>query len=137
MDDLSAPSPMSQILLIPGGGAIARAPGDRMAFGQRQAPFNLHVLSKWELPRDDDANIAWARELGAAMKPFTTGRTYLNFIGDEGADRVRAAFSPEAYARLQAVKDRYDPQNLFRLNQNIRPSAAAPTGPARTAGTWA
>jgi FAD/FMN-containing dehydrogenase len=119
---LSAPSPHSQILVIPGGGAIARIGEDRMAFGQRQAPFNLHVLSVWEHRRDDEANIAWARELGTAVKPFTTGRAYLNFIGDEGGGRVRAAFGPQAYARLQALKDRYDPQNLFRLNQNIKPS---------------
>jgi FAD/FMN-containing dehydrogenase len=120
---LSAPSPHSQILVIPGGGAIARTAEDKMAFGQRQAPFNLHVLSVWPHPRDDDANIAWARESGTAIKPFTTGRAYLNFIGDEGEGRVRAAFGPQAYARLQALKDRYDPQNLFRLNQNIKPSA--------------
>ena len=57
-----------------------------------------------------------------AVKPFTTGRAYLNFLGDQGEGRVRAAFGPQAYARLQALKDRYDPQNLFRLNQNIKPS---------------
>ena len=120
---LTAPSPHSQILVIPGGGAIARIPEDRMAFGQRQAPFNLHILSVWQRQRDDEANVAWAREFGTAVKPFTTGRAYLNFIGDEGEGRVRAAFGPQAYARLQALKDRYDPQNLFRLNQNIKPSA--------------
>jgi FAD/FMN-containing dehydrogenase len=122
---LSAASPHSQILVIPGGGAIAGIGEDRMAFGQRQAPFNLHVLSVWQDRRDDEANIAWARELGTAVKPFTTGRAYLNFIGDEGEGRVRAAFGPQAYARLQALKDRYDPQNLFRLNQNIQPSGFA------------
>ena len=56
------------------------------------------------------------------MKPCTTDRAYLNFIGEEGEDRVRAAFGPETYARLQALKDRYDPTNLFRLNQNIKPT---------------
>ena len=55
------------------------------------------------------------------MKPFTTGRVYVNFIGDEGEDRVVASFGPEGYARLQALKDRYDPDNLFRSNQNIKP----------------
>ena len=76
----------------------------------------------WLDPADDDANIAWTREAGARMKPYTTGRAYLNFIGEEGEDRVRAAFGPETYARLQALKDRYDPTNLFRLNQNIKPT---------------
>ena len=118
---LSSPSPMTQIVLMPGGGAVARVPDDRMAIGQRQAPFNLHILSMWPDAAEDDANIAWTKEFGAAMKPFTTGRVYLNFIGDEGEDRVKAAFGPETYARLQNLKERYDPGNLFRLNQNIRP----------------
>jgi FAD/FMN-containing dehydrogenase len=122
---LTKPSPLSQIILLTGGGAVARVPDDAMAFGQRQAPFNLHILSLWPEAADDEANIAWTREFGAAMKPYTTGRAYLNFIGEEGEDRVKAAFGPEAYARLQALKDRYDPDNLFCLNQNIKPSGAA------------
>jgi FAD/FMN-containing dehydrogenase len=132
---LSAPSPLSQIILIPGGGALARIPEDRMAFGQRQAPFNIHILSMWADRADDAANIAWTRRFSAAMKPFTTGRVYLNFIGDEGEDRVRAAFGPQVYARLQALKDRYDPHNLFRLNQNIKPSGMAARKAAHSAGT--
>jgi FAD/FMN-containing dehydrogenase len=119
---LSRPSPLSQILVLPGGGAISRVPEDAMAFGQRRAPFNLHIISMWLDAADDGANIDWTRELGARMKPYTTGRAYLNFIGEEGEDRVRAAFGPETYARLQALKDRYDPTNLFRLNQNIKPT---------------
>ncbi len=122
---LTVPSPMSQIILIPGGGAIARIPDERTALAQRQAPFNLHVLSMWENEADDAANITWTRRLAADIRPYTTGRVYLNFIGDEGEDRVKAAFGPQAYARLQALKDRYDPHNLFRLNQNIRPSGRA------------
>ena len=119
---LTRPSPLTQILVLPGGGAISRIPDDAMAFGQRHAPFNLHIISMWPDADDDEANIAWTREFGAQMKPHTTGRAYLNFIGEEGEDRVRAAFGPETYARLQALKDRYDPTNLFRLNQNIKPT---------------
>jgi FAD/FMN-containing dehydrogenase len=122
---LSRRSPFSQVLVLPGGGAIARVPDDAMAFGQRRAPFNLHVLALWEGTDADEENIAWARRVGAAMKPYATGRAYLNFIGEEGEDRVRAAFGPETYERLQRLKDRYDPENLFRLNQNIRPSGHA------------
>jgi FAD/FMN-containing dehydrogenase len=121
---LSKPSPLTEIVALPGGGATARLPDDAMAFGQRQAPFNYVVHTKWTDPADDEANIAWTRELGAALKPFATGRVYLNYIGEEGDDRVVAAFGPKAYTRLQALKDRYDPNNLFRLNQNIRPSGA-------------
>ncbi len=119
---VSRPSPMSQILVIPGGGAIADVPEDATAFGQRTSPFNIHIIAGWEDPTDDEANIGWTKGLGAAMKPYTTGGAYLNYLGEEGEDRVRAAFGPETYARLQALKDRYDPQNLFRLNQNIKPT---------------
>ena len=121
---LSKPSPLTGIIIFPGGGASARVPDGAMVIGQRQAPFNIHITSLWTDPADDDANIAWTRELGAAMKPFTTGRVYVNFIGDEGQDRVIAAFGAEGYARLQALKDRYDPYNLFRSNQNVKPSGA-------------
>jgi FAD/FMN-containing dehydrogenase len=76
----------------------------------------------WPDPADTEANIAWTRELAAALKPWTTGRAYLNFIGDEGLGRVEAAFGPEKYRRLQALKDEWDPQNLFRHNQNITPT---------------
>jgi len=122
---LTAPSPFTQVIIVAGGGAVARVPSGRTALGQRQAPFNIHVLSMWTDPADDDRNIAWTREFGATLKPYATGRVYLNYIGDEGTDRVRAAFGPETYSKLQALKDRYDPGNLFRLNQNIAPSSTA------------
>jgi hypothetical protein len=115
-------SPLSQMLLLPGGGAISRVAEDATAFGQRDAPFNIHLLSMWADPADDDRNIAYTRDFGAAMKPWTTGRAYLNFIGDEGRGRVEAAFGPEKFARLQALKDEWDPTNLFHHNQNIPPS---------------
>ena len=118
---LTMPSPHSEIFLLPGGGACARVPEGTMAVGNHGAPFNIHILSLWEDPRDDAANIAWTRELSAAIKPFTTGRVYVNFIGDEGRDRVVASFGAETYARLQELKARYDPENLFRASQNIEP----------------
>ena len=95
-----------------------------MAFGQRHAPFNMHMLTMWEDPADDERCISFTREFGAAMKPWVRGGAYLNFIGEEGGDRVREAFGPEKYARLQALKETYDPTNLFRLNQNIPPREA-------------
>ena len=113
---------MSQILVIPGGGAIAEVPEDATAFGQRTSPFNIHIIAGWEDPVDDEVNVAWVKELGAEMKQYAMGGAYLNYLAEEGEDRVRAAFGPETYARLQALKDRYDPQNVFRLNQNIKPT---------------
>jgi FAD/FMN-containing dehydrogenase/pimeloyl-ACP methyl ester carboxylesterase len=121
---LSKPSPGTEILLFPGGGACGRVPDGTMAIAQREAPFNIHITSLWEDPADDEANIAWTREFSAAIKPFTTGRVYVNFIGDEGEERVVASFGVDGYRRLQALKDRYDPSNLFRTSQNVKPRRA-------------
>jgi FAD/FMN-containing dehydrogenase len=115
-------SPFSQVLLIPGGGAISRVADDADAFGERHAPFNTHFLGMWEDSADDAANISYIKELSAAMKPWTTGTAYLNFLGDEGEGRVRSAFGPEKFARLQALKKQWDPDNLFCHNQNIPPA---------------
>jgi Berberine and berberine like len=115
-------SPHTQILLAAGGGAIARVPEDATAFGQRTAPFNMHYLSMWEDPADDDANIAYTKKIAGAMKPWTSGRVYLNYIGDEGAERVESSFGAEKYARLQELKTKWDPNNLFSHNQNIKPA---------------
>jgi FAD/FMN-containing dehydrogenase len=119
----SAPvSPMSQMLIVAGGGAVARVDEEATALGERKAPFNLHFLSLWADPGDTERNIAYTRAISAAMKPWTTGRVYLNFIGEEGLDRVEAAYGPEKFARLQALKSKWDPTNLFRHNQNIPPA---------------
>ncbi|HET7388879.1 MAG TPA: FAD-binding oxidoreductase [Nocardioidaceae bacterium] len=115
-------SPLSQILVVAGGGAIARTPEDATAFGQRTAPFNMHYLSIWPDPADDEANIAHTREAAGTMKPWSTGRLYLNYIGDEGPGRVRAAYGPEKFARLQKLKHTWDPGNVFCHNQNIPPA---------------
>ena len=69
-----------------------------MAMDPLEAPFNVHITSQWEDPADDEANIAWTRELSAALKPFTTGRVYVNFIGDEGEERVVASFGADGYS---------------------------------------
>ena len=114
-------SPMSDVIVVPGGGAVARIDDEATAFGQRNAPWNIHYLSMWVDPEDTEVNIAHTRKLGATMKPWTTGRVYLNYIGDEGVGRVEAAFGPEKYARLQALKTKWDPDNLFHHNQNIQP----------------
>jgi hypothetical protein len=115
-------SPFTQILMVPGGGVLARVDEEATAFGQRTAPWNTHFLSMWEDPADTEKNIAYTRELANAMKPWTTGRAYLNFIGDEGADRVEAAFGPDKYGRLRKLKREWDPENVFRHNQNIPPA---------------
>ncbi|MDQ6750607.1 MAG: FAD-linked oxidase, partial [Actinomycetota bacterium] len=83
-------SPLTQIILVPMGGAVARVDDEAMAFGERKAPWNIHYLSMWPDPAADEENIAYTRALAGAMKPWTSGRAYLNFIGDEGKGRVEA-----------------------------------------------
>jgi FAD/FMN-containing dehydrogenase len=114
-------SPLSSFYLQHLGGAIACPGPDTAAFGHRDGAFDFTILTVWEDPAEDDDHIAWARSFHAAMQPSSTG-VYVNNLGVEGADRVRAAYAPETYARLVALKDRYDPQNVFRLNQNVAPS---------------
>jgi FAD/FMN-containing dehydrogenase len=114
-------SPMTQILIAAGGGQISRIADDATAFGERGAPFNIHYLSIWPDESDDAANIAYTRAISSAMKPWTTGHVYLNYIGDEGAERVEASFGAQKLAGLRALKTTWDPTNLFRHNQNIKP----------------
>ena len=122
----SRPGPMVQLLLEPLGGAIGRVGEDETALGRRDVPWCYHALSMWMQPDPEtaDAHVDWAKQLAAGMEPHTTSGVYLNFTSDVGEDRVRSTYGPEKYARLQALKDRYDPTNLFRLNQNIAPSGA-------------
>lgn len=104
------------------GGAIARVASSESPYANRDALYDCFPLAIWDSPADDQANIQWARELWSAVSPYSTGGVYANNLGDEGEDRVRAAYG-ENYARLVALKNKYDPNNFFRLNQNIRPTA--------------
>jgi hypothetical protein len=94
-------------------------PGQELARWRKGSPGALqhHINSLCPDPAGDAANIGWTCQLSATMKPFTTGRVYANFIGDEGRDRMVASFGPEGYARLQALQNRYDPHNRSRSNQ--------------------
>jgi FAD/FMN-containing dehydrogenase len=115
-------SPLTQILVVPGGGAVARIDDDATAFGERKAAWNIHYLSVWADPSADAENIAYTRAVSGAMKPWTTGRVYLNYIGEEGSGRVRSAFGSAKYERLRGIKRVWDPTNLFHHNQNIPPA---------------
>ena len=115
----TAPSLMSLAVLQQVGGAIARVPAAETAYGNRDAAYDCFPISIWQDPADDEANIWWARDLWTAMRPFYTGGVYVNNLGDEGEDRVRAAYG-DNYQRLVALKNKYDPTNIFRLNQNVR-----------------
>jgi FAD/FMN-containing dehydrogenase len=117
-----APSPSALLVFQHVGGAIARIPSSESPYANRDALYDCFPLAIWDSPADDQANIRWARELWSAVSPYSTGGVYANNLGDEGEDRVRAAYG-ENHARLVALKNKYDPANFFRLNQNIRPTA--------------
>jgi FAD/FMN-containing dehydrogenase len=119
------PSPTTAIVLEAKGGAIPRVPEDSMALIGRKAGFAYYGIAQWEEPGQAEDHLRWARDLGEAMEPFSNRDIALNFVMDEGTERVQAAFGPEKYARLVALKDRYDPGNLFSRNQNVRPSKGA------------
>jgi FAD/FMN-containing dehydrogenase len=120
--DFPSPSPMSRIFIEHLGGAMARVPADATAFVHRAAPFDLIVVAGGFPADATDSNVRWARETSSAMQPFMSGGAYVNYLGaDAGVDAIRAAYGP-AYERLVKLKDTYDPDNVFRLNQNIRPS---------------
>ena len=115
-------SPFSQVIVMPGGGALARVPEEDTAFVQRNAEWNLHYLSMWADPAETDRNISWTREFSGAMKPWSSGRQYLNMLDEDRVERVAAAYGPEKFAKLQTLKSTWDPTNLFRHNQNIPPA---------------
>jgi FAD/FMN-containing dehydrogenase len=114
--------PPGQMLFESLHGAPKDADTDGGAIGFRHAAFNISALAVWQDPDDDDEQIAWARETAAASEPWSLGGGYVNYMqADEPIERVRAAFGNEAFGRLQALKSRYDPENVLRRNQNIPP----------------
>lgn len=115
-------SPMSKLLFAHLGGAISRVGEDETAYAYRNAPFLLNINAMWSDPTEKDKHIGWARDFWTAMQPFSAGGVYVNFLSEEGEDRVKAAYSPKTYERLVALKNKYDPTNFFRLNQNIKPT---------------
>ncbi|MCZ0738100.1 FAD-binding oxidoreductase [Phreatobacter sp. AB_2022a] len=117
-----APNNSSLLVFQHVGGAIARVPVSASPYANRDAAFDCFPVAIWDDPADDEANMRWARELWSSVNPYSTGGVYANNLGDEGEGRIRDAYG-ENYARLVALKSKYDPTNFFRLNQNIRPTA--------------
>ncbi|MFC3285061.1 FAD-binding oxidoreductase [Litchfieldella rifensis] len=117
----SVRSPHSSVILFQIGGALHRLDHDHSPVGNRDARYVFNVAGSWEQPDDDQANIEWARNAWHDMKSFSTGGTYINFLTeDEGAERVEAALG-SALQRLGKIKSRWDPQNVFRINRNVKP----------------
>ncbi len=118
------PSPRTTLDLWHLGGAMSRVAAEATAYGDRSAPFLLGIESNWEDPEDDEANLRWTRGCVDAFEPLSTGREYLNFPGflEDGEATLRAAHGSGNYDRLRRLKRRLDPENRFRLHQNIPPA---------------
>jgi hypothetical protein len=116
------PSPLTAVLIEHLGGAVRRVDDGATAFAHRGADYNLAIISRWTDPSQAEPNVAWTRDLWTALLPHAEG-VYVNYLGvGEGDDRVRAAYGPTTYDRLVALKNTYDPANVFSMNQNIPPS---------------
>ena len=118
------PSPIGVIALEHFHGAVRTVDPNTSVFNHRDAPFNFLIESHWTDSTDDKANVRWTRDFWDAMQPHSTGGVYVNYLGNESQDQVVRAYGPENYTRLQNLKLRYDPANLFSSNQNIRPSSS-------------
>jgi FAD/FMN-containing dehydrogenase len=118
---LEAPGPQCEIHVHQMGGAVGRVDDAATAFSERSMPFVLNAVTGWRDPADAGSHSAWSRAVIASGLDASTGRAYVNFLGD--ADAARSSYGEETYARLVALKNTYDPTNLFRLNQNVRPTA--------------
>jgi FAD/FMN-containing dehydrogenase len=116
-------SPMSGIVVEYYGGAPGRVAASESAFAQRKSEYNVGMMAQWTDPGESDTHIGWTRVMYNAFEPHTSGQHLLNFQSDQGDDMVRASFGAN-YARLAEVKRKYDPDNFFSLNQNIKAAAA-------------
>jgi len=117
-------SPMTQAVLFRTGGAVSRVADDATAASHRDAVYMAHPIACWQDAAADEANIGWAKSFSAGLRPWTTGGVYLNFEGDPHGENVRLGYSPSKWERLVALKEEWDPQNVFRSNANIVPRSA-------------
>jgi hypothetical protein len=114
-------SPLSSLVIPAMGGAVSRVDVNDTAFNHRHTPYHITIFSQWTDPTESERHIAWTREFADALQPFSDG-VYVNELGNEEGERLATAYTPETFRRLVELKNRYDPTNLFRVNQNIKPS---------------
>jgi FAD/FMN-containing dehydrogenase len=123
----SMTSPYARLAVFQLGGAIRRHAEQDMAVSHRNAAYVIAINTGWADPQDAAREVQWTRDLWTAVRPFSSGGVYVNFLSaDDGDERVRAAYGADKYARLAGLKRKYDPLNLFRMNQNIRPELLQP-----------
>jgi hypothetical protein len=115
-------SPYTRLAAFHLGGAIKRHDEQDMAVSHRNAEYVVAINTGWAEPQDSEKQIQWTRDLWTAIRPFSSGGVYVNFLSaDDGEDRVRAAYGDAKFERLAQLKNKYDPQNLFQVNKNIKP----------------
>jgi hypothetical protein len=119
----NVPSPYSQIAVELYHGAYCRVRTDEMAYPHRQRAWSLAIGASWKDTSRNDENIRWVRSFWKEIEPLASGGVYVNFMSEGEDDRIKVAYGKN-YARLVSVKNRYDPTNLFRVNENIKPTTA-------------
>lgn len=122
------PTPQTRLHLIRLGGAAGRVDPEATAVATRGYPYIVHLMTTWTDPADTARCTAWAGQAYEILRPLGPAGAYLNFVGDEGQDRIRASFGEASYRRLAALKARLDPDNRFALNHNIEPARTEPAG---------
>ncbi len=129
---LAMRSPRSYTIIFQLGGALARVGENDTSYSHRSATHNININGVW-LPNEDigEQETNWTRHLFDLLKPYHYG-VYVNFLMDEGQERVRQAYGDAKHERLVALKNRFDPENIFRMNQNIAPSKPGKTGSVGT-----
>jgi FAD/FMN-containing dehydrogenase len=115
-------SPYTDVKLAHMEGAIKRVGENETAFSYRNSKYAMVIQTRWQDPYETEKHLKWTHDFFNAMKSHGTGKVYVNFIADEGDKRVRDAYNPTTFKRLQKVKAKYDPDNMFRMNQNIKPA---------------
>jgi len=114
----TAPTEQTQVVIEHMHGAASRVAADATAFGLRRVHYSINIMPAWDDPAHAESCVAWARGLATAMEAFGASDTYVNYLGDEGTAAVKASYGPN-YDRLARLKHKYDPENVFRFNQNI------------------
>ena len=124
VSDMKNLSPFSALHIHHWEGAIKRVKQEDTAFSHRDSRFVINIVGLWMQGDEPDKHINWVKNFSDSVKQFSTGKLYLNFMADTGEDKVMAAYGKEKYAKLAQLKSKYDPENLFHLNQNIKPTAS-------------
>ena len=122
VSNLNKLSPFAAVHIHHWEGAVKQVKSEETAFSYRDARFVMNIIGMWTPGGDSDKNINWVRDFSDAAQQFSTGKLYLNFLADTGEDKVVAAYGREKYDKLTRLKNKYDPENIFHLNQNIKPS---------------